>query len=70
MYNENYELLANAIVVQAAKDYMRAKSQIVRNEVKNFFLSDWFSILTNMDGRRILKKLEKERQKKRHREVS
>lgn len=59
MYNENYELLANAIVVQAAKDYMRAKSQIVRNEVKNFFLSDWFLILTNMDGRRILKKIRK-----------
>ena len=37
MYDKNYELLADAIIVQAAKDYRRSKSVSVRNEIKCFF---------------------------------
>lgn len=50
MYDKNYELLADAIIVQAAKDYRRSKSVSVRNEIKCFFLSEWFACLTNMQS--------------------
>ena len=63
MYEKNYEKLANAIVIQAAKDYRRANSQAVRNEIKRFFFSDWFCDLTNTDGRKIFVRLEQERYK-------
>lgn len=43
MYEQNYEMLADAIIVQAAKDYRRSKSVSVRNEIKCFFLSEWFA---------------------------
>ena len=61
MYEKNYERLANAIVIQAAKDYRSANSQAVRNEIKRFFFSDWFRDLTNTDGRQIFVRLEQER---------
>ena len=61
MYKENYELLADAIVIQAANDYRRAKSPQARSEVKRFFLSDWFMDLTEMRGQKIIKTLEQER---------
>nr|DAZ62539.1 MAG TPA: hypothetical protein [Caudoviricetes sp.] len=63
--------LANAIVEQAAKDYMaalrklrkypenyRAKAQI--NELERFFRSDWYGELTDVDGERLMKLLKKE----------
>ena len=61
MYDKNYELLADAIIVQAAKDYRRSKSVSVRNEIKCFFLSEWFACLTNADGHKLFRKLEQER---------
>ena len=61
MYDKNYELLADAIIVQAAKDYRKAKSFSVRNEIKCFFLSDWFGCLTNAAGHKLFRKLEQER---------
>ena len=64
MYDKNYELLADAIIVQAAKDYRKAKSFSVRNEIKCFFLSDWFGCLTNADGHRLIRKLEQEQNEK------
>lgn len=68
MYDKNYELLADAIIVQAAKDYRRSKSVLVRNEIKCFFLSEWFACLTNADGHKLFRKLERERDgKKKHR---
>ena len=73
MYDKNYELLADAIIVQAAKNYRRSKSVSVRNEIKCFFLSDWFGCLTNADGHKLFRKLEQERtgtKKLRGKEVS
>lgn len=64
MYEKNYEFLSEAIVIQAVKDYRRANSQSVRNEVKRFFLSDWFYDLTGANGRMLFERLEQERRKK------
>lgn len=58
MHDKNYEDLANAIIIQAVKDYRRTKSPQVRNEIKRFFKSEWFTMLSNVDGDIILKKLE------------
>ena len=60
MHDKNYEDLANAIIIQAVKDYRRTKSPQVRNEIKRFFKSQWFSMLTNVDGDMLIKKLERE----------
>ena len=60
MHDKNYEDLANAIIIQAVKDYRGTQSPQVRNEIKCFFKSQWFSILTNVDGDMLIKKLERE----------
>ena len=64
MYEKNYEFLSEAIVIQAAKDYRRANSQLVRSVGKRFFLSDWFYDLTGANGRMLFERLEQERRKK------
>lgn len=61
-----YTELANAIIIQAVKDYRRASSPQMRREIKRFFLSDWFMVLTDADGKRILEKLEQERGAKKY----
>ena len=60
MHDKNYEDLANAIIIQAVKDYRGTQSPQVRNEIKRFFKSQWFSMLTNVDGDMLIKKLERE----------
>ena len=60
MHDKNYEDLANAIIIQAVKDYRGTHSPQVRNEIKRFFKSQWFSMLTNVDGDMLIKKLERE----------
>lgn len=60
MMDDPYRNLANAIVVQAAKDYRKALRQLRRNpryetarneknDVERFFHSEWFHYLTNVD---------------------
>lgn len=60
MMDDPYRTLANAIIVQAAKDYRKALRQLQRNpryetarneknEVERFFHSEWFHCLTNVD---------------------
>ena len=61
--DECYENLANAIVVQAVKDYRAAKrtgnsGQIA--SIRRFFRSDWFGTLTDIDGEYLIRKLDKE----------
>ena len=67
----NYEILANAIVEQAAKDYRWARTTLgkdaenvvataMRSETERFFRSAWFGQLTRIDGEWLLKKLEGE----------
>ena len=66
-----YKELANAIIVQAVKDYRAAQAllrinpndRISKREVKKieqFFHSSWFSILTDLDGELLLEKLKEE----------
>lgn len=70
-----YEELANAIIEQAVKDFRIAlvgnlrypsNTEHIKNlkELQEFFLSGWFSTLTDLDGEylmnRVLKMVKKE----------
>lgn len=44
-----YENLANAIVVQAAKDYVSTHDAWKRRSLEHFFMSDYFKMLTEVD---------------------
>ena len=63
-----YKALANAIIVQAVKDYRTALNQLSLNpidkaaqrekkSIERFFHSDFFSILTDLNGEVLLAKL-------------
>ena len=67
----NCEVLANAIIEQAAKDYRWARTVLrkaaenvaaaaMRSETERFFRSAWFGQLTRIDGEWLLEKLEGE----------
>ena len=67
----NYEILANAIVEQAAKDYRWAQTALakdaenvaataMRSETERFFRSAWFGQLTSINGEWLLQQLEGE----------
>ena len=68
--DEGYRDLADAIILQAVDDYRRllqnkrptardyGKSSIA--EIENFIKSEYYRILTNIDGKRLMKKLQKE----------
>ena len=58
---ENIKLLANAIILQAVKDYRRTYSPQCRAEIKRFFRSEWFRALTRLDGEMLITRLENER---------
>lgn len=67
-----WQKLANAVVEQAVKDYRMEQARIKANpqnsdytkaeawKLERFFRSDWFEVLTDMDGRLILSRLKKE----------
>jgi len=67
---EKWENFTTRIIVQAANDYRKAskvrrktnlpEAQKTMREVEAFFLSDWFMQMTNVDGEKILKRLQKE----------
>lgn len=67
----NYENLANAIILQAVKDYRMALKSLKanprnrdaladRNEIERFFRSQWFSVLTSVDGEMLIRSLKEE----------
>lgn len=67
----NYENLANAIILQAVRDYRvalkclkvnpRNKTALAdRDEIERFFRSDWFSVLTSVDGEMLIRSLQME----------
>ena len=67
----NYEELANAIIVQAVKDYQTARRKLKRNpcsskakaeyrELEDFFHSKWFQVLTDVDPNYILDRQKEE----------
>lgn len=66
-----HEDLANAIILQAVRDWRKAVGKLkkwpryrpateLQEECEEFFLSDWFTILTKVDGSDLLWKLKKE----------
>ena len=66
-----YENLANAVVLQAVKDYREAmiklshgKKNVVaeqtKSECEKFFQSPYFNVFTSLDGKALLLKLESE----------
>ena len=66
-----YEELAQAIILQAVKDYREALRKHSKrsiydpaiqtiNEVERFFRSEWFSQLTSLDSEMLIRKLKAE----------
>ena len=67
-----YENLANAIIIQACKDYRKAYKRYLRRyrstdkpdaelvEFERFFRSDWYRTLTSVDGEMIMERIRKE----------
>lgn len=53
-----YEDLANAIIIQAVKD-IRLRNKYERS-ARRFLKSEWCRILSQVDGRTILRKLDEE----------
>lgn len=56
---ENYEALANAIVVQACIDYRgekgnTQKSKVRRESIVDFFHSDFFSLITSINPNELI----------------
>ena len=58
------ERLRNAVVMQAVKDYINDKNQ--REECERFFLSQYFTLFSDLDGKVIVNAL-KERIEKNER---
>lgn len=65
------QMLANAIIIQAADDYRTSLRRLklnrmsreylgVKEECEKFFLSQWFEQLTNVDGKAIMMRIQKE----------
>lgn len=65
---EPYQLLANAIVVQAVRDYEKfykaymknpCKDNLARlNHLRKFFLGEWFKALTKVNGEWLVSRIE------------
>ena len=66
-----YENLANAIILQAVKDYRMALKSLKANsrnraaqadkaEIELFFRSQWYSALTDVKGEMLIRSLQKE----------
>jgi len=71
MIDNVFQNLANAIIIQAAKDYRIVIRMLAKNpqhsrameekkELEDFFLSEWFKTLSGVNGEILLKKLEQE----------
>ena len=70
-YLQPYEILFNAVVMQAVRDYREARRRLKRKpddreasaamkEVSRFFRSDYFSAYTRLDDTTILQRLMEE----------
>ncbi|HNZ49792.1 MAG TPA: hypothetical protein PKN92_13185 [Candidatus Hydrogenedentes bacterium] len=66
-----YQALANAVVQNAAEDYRAALKRLNKDpenviakaevqELKRFFRSQWYEVLTEVDGEYLINMLEKE----------
>lgn len=66
-----YEKLANAIVLEAVKDYRKALKKLSKypnntdaltekDSCERFFRSKWYGELTSVDGEMLIRKLQEE----------
>lgn len=53
-----YEDLANAVIIQAVKDIRQGNKY--ESDARRFLKSEWCSVLSKVDGRTILRKLDVE----------
>ena len=60
-----YQELANAIILQAVHEYRDTMNEKDLAEIAEFFLSDWFAVLTNIDGGDLLTMLRREKSNER-----
>lgn len=58
-----YENLAQAIILQAVKDYRLTDDEQELAEIERFFRSGWFGVLSKVDPEYLIKKLRKEKQR-------
>lgn len=56
-----YENMANAIILQAVKDYRLTDDEQELAEIERFFRSGWFGVLSKVDPEYLIKKLRKEK---------
>ena len=65
-----YKELANGIVLRAVLDYKAAMRRLARGkivlstmkeikELEDFFRSDWFKVLSDLDGEEVIQQLRK-----------
>lgn len=66
---DGYKELASAIVERAAMDYREAAAELIRHprsdeaksvkrELVRFFHSEWFAMLSDTDGERLMRKID------------
>lgn len=62
--DDPYQDLANAIVAVAADDYrmaLKIRNKGLKRDLEEFFHSDWYGVLTNVDADALIECLQKER---------
>ena len=68
---ENWEDLANAIIISAVKDYANAYRRVLRHpdnvsnqeevkELERFFFGEWYAKLTDLDPHYLLDRIKEE----------
>lgn len=58
-----YAVLAEAIILRAVKDYKKAlktDNRRTKRECERFFRSEWFTVLTRLDGNMLIDRLRAE----------
>ncbi len=63
-----YENLTNAIIFQAVKDYrtaVRRENKYEQEHLEKFFKSEYFKILSRIDGEKLIQRLKTEKENKR-----
>ena len=63
LLDAGYDALANAIIIQACKDYRRAIESFdiyEMRQIRHFFHSQWFKMLSEVDGDYIIERIERE----------
>ena len=53
---DEYDLLIEAMCERAAKD-LKSKDYVTRVDAMDFFRSEWFRLLTDLDGEEIINRL-------------